>query len=239
MLDLMTADYTFVNERLARHYGIPDIYGSWFRRVPVRDEARKGLLGQGSILALTSHAERTSPVVRGNWVLENLLGLEVPPPPPNVPPLPEKKDGEKPRTMREQMTEHRANPVCAACHKTLDPIGFALENFDAVGAWRSEDAGAPVDASGQLTDGTKVNGVVELRQALLQRPENFVTTVTEKLLTYALGRGLDPRDMPQVRAIVRNAAHDNYRLSSLILGVARSTPFCMSTADSGVEAAAR
>ena len=230
VLDLMTADYTFVNERLARHYGIPNIYGSRFRRVPIRDEARKGLLGQGSILALTSHAERTSPVVRGKWILENLLGLQVPPPPPGVPPLPEKKDGDKPRTMREQMAEHRANPVCAACHKTLDPIGFELENFDAVGAWRSVDAGARVDASGELADGTKVNGVVELRQSLLSRPENFVTTVTAKLLTYALGRGLDARDMPQVRAIVRNAKRDNYKLSTLILSVARSTPFRMSTA---------
>jgi mono/diheme cytochrome c family protein len=239
VLDLMTADYTFVNERLARHYGIPDIYGSWFRRVPVHDEARKGLLGQGSILALTSHAERTSPVLRGKWILQNLMGLDVPPPPPNVPPLPEEKDGDKPRTMREQMTEHRANPVCAACHRTLDPIGFALENFDAVGAWRSEDAGAPVDASGELADGTKVNGVTELRQALLRRPENFVTTVVEKLMIYGLGRGLDARDMPQVRAIVRNAARDNYRLSSLIQGVALSTPFRMSTAVSQTEVARR
>ncbi len=239
VLDLMNADYTFVNERLAQHYGIPNIYGSWFRRVQITDEARKGLLGQGSILALTSHAERTSPVVRGKWILENLLGLQVPPPPPGVPPLPEKKDGEKPRTMREQMSLHRANPVCAACHKTLDPIGFALENFDAVGAWRSEDAGAPVDASGELADGTKVNGVVALRQALLSRPENFVSTVTEKLLTYGLGRGLDPRDMAQVRAIVRNAARDKYSLSSLIVGVARSTPFRMSTAAAATEVAGR
>jgi hypothetical protein len=227
VLDLMTADYTFVNERLARHYGIPNIYGSRFRRVTITDEARKGLLGQGSILALTSHAERTSPVVRGKWILENLLGLQVPPPPPGVPPLPEKKDGDKPRTMREQMSEHRTNPVCAACHKTLDPIGFALENFDAVGAWRSQDAGTVVDASGELADGTKVIGVVELRRALLSRPESFVTAVTEKLMTYALGRGLDARDMPQVRAIVRDAKRDNYKLTSLIQGVARSTPFRM------------
>ena len=229
VLDLMTADYTFVNERLAKHYGIAGIYGSRFRRVPVRDEARRGLLGQGSILALTSHAERTSPVVRGKWILENLLGQQVTPPPANVPLLKEKQDGEKPRTMREQMAEHRANAVCASCHKTLDPIGFALENFDAVGAWRAEEAGQSIDASGELADGAKVNGVVELRQALMSRPENFVTTVTEKLLIYALGRGLDTRDMPQVRAIVRNAARDDYRFSSLILGVVRSTPFRMST----------
>jgi hypothetical protein len=230
VLDLMTADYTFVNERLAKHYGIANVYGSWFRRVRIEDDARKGLLGQGSILALTSHAERTSPVVRGKWILENLLGLKVPPPPPDVPPLPEKKDGEKPRTMREQMTLHRANPVCAACHKTLDPIGFAMENFDAVGAWRSHDAGALVDASGELADGTKVNGVVALRQAILNRPQGFVATVVEKLMAYGLGRGLDPRDMTEVRAIVRNAERDQYRLSSLIVGVARSTPFRMSTA---------
>ncbi len=230
VLDLMTADYTFVNERLAKHYGIPGVYGSQFRRVTVKDEARRGLLGQGSILALTSHAERTSPVVRGKWILENLLGLQVPPPPANVPPLKEKQDGEKPRTMREQMAEHRTNAVCAACHKTLDPIGFAMENFNAVGSWRALDAGQPIDASGELGDGTKVKGVVELRQALLSRPENFVRTFTEKLLIYALGRGLDTRDMSQVRSIVRNAAQDNYRFSSLILGVAQSTPFRMSTA---------
>jgi hypothetical protein len=227
VLDLMTADYTFVNERLARHYGIPDIYGSRFRRVPVPDEARKGLLGQGSILALTSHAERTSPVVRGKWVLENLLGSPIPPPPPDVPPLKENQDGEKPRTMREQMAEHRSNPACATCHKIMDPVGFALENFDATGAWRTEDAGAPIDATGELSDGTKVDGVVTLRKALLSRPEVFVTAFTEKLLTYALGRGLDYRDMPAVRAIVKGAARDNYRMSALILGVTHSTPFRM------------
>jgi hypothetical protein len=230
VLDLMTADYTFVNERLARHYGIPDIYGSRFRRVPVPTDARRGLLGQGSILALTSHAERTSPVVRGKWILENLLGLQVPPPPPDVPPLKERQDGEKPRTMREQMTEHRANPVCAACHKVMDPIGFSLENYDAVGAWRANDSGNPIDATGELADGSRVNGVVELRKALLSRPEVFVSTVTEKLLTYALGRGLNYRDMPTVRSIVHNAAADNYRLGDLIQGVVESTPFRMRTA---------
>jgi hypothetical protein len=235
----MNADYTFVDERLAKHYGIPGIYGSQFRRVKVEDEARKGLLGQGSILALTSHAERTSPVVRGKWILENLLGLQVPPPPPNVPPLPEKMDGDKPRTMREQMAEHRANAVCAACHKTLDPIGFALENFDAVGAWRSQDAGSPIDASGELADGTKVNGVVELRRALMAHPENFVSAVVEKLMVYALGRGLEARDMPQVRAIVRNSSRENYRWSSLILGVTRSVPFRQSTAAQPAQVASK
>jgi hypothetical protein len=227
VLDLLNADYTFVNERLARHYGIPNIYGSDFRRVAIHDDARKGLLGQGSILALTSHAERTSPVLRGKWILENLLGLYVAPPPGDVPPLKEPKDGEKPRTMREQMEEHRANPVCASCHKTLDPIGFSLENFDAVGAWRTQDAGEPIDASGVLADGTHVNGVVSLRQALMSRPDVFVAALTKKLLTYALGRGLDYRDMPQVRAIVRDAKRDNYRFSALILGVVHSAPFQM------------
>ncbi len=230
VLDLLTSRRTFVNERLARHYGIAGVYGNRFRRVEIHDEARRGLLGQASILALTSHAERTSPVVRGKWILENLLGLAVSPPPANVPPLKEKQDGEAPRTMREQMVEHRANPVCASCHRTLDPIGFSLENLDAVGAWRDREAGVPVDASGELADGAKVDGVVALRKAILTRPELFAGTLTEKLMTYALGRGIDYRDMPAVRAILRQAAPDNYRFSDLILGVVHSTPFEMSTA---------
>jgi mono/diheme cytochrome c family protein len=227
VLDLLTAAYTFVNERLARHYGIPGVYGSRFRRVAVTDEARKGLLGQGSILAVTSHAERTSPVVRGKWILENLLGTPVPPPPPDVPQLKENQEGEKPRTMREQMAEHRANPTCATCHKIMDPIGFALENFDAVGAWRTRDAGSPIDASGELVDGTKVDGVVTLRQALVGRPDVFTGVMTEKLLTYALGRGLDYHDMPAVRAIVRSAGQRGYRFSSIVSGIVHSTPFLM------------
>jgi hypothetical protein len=176
---------------------------------------------------VTSHAERTSPVVRGKWVLENLLGLPVPPPPPDVPPLKENKEGEQPRTMREQMAEHRANAVCASCHKIMDPVGFALENFDAVGAWRIQEAGGPIDASGELADGTKVDGVAGLRKAILSRPELFVGTMTEKLLTYALGRGLDYHDMPVVRAIVRDAERSDYRFSALIRGVVHSTPFQM------------
>jgi uncharacterized protein DUF1592/uncharacterized protein DUF1588/uncharacterized protein DUF1587/uncharacterized protein DUF1585/uncharacterized protein DUF1595 len=228
--DLLTADYTFLNERLARHYGIAGIYGSQFRRVTIKDDFRRGLLGQGSILALTSKAERTSPVVRGKWILENILGMPVPPPPPDVPPLRENKDREKPLTMREQMVEHRANAVCASCHKTMDPIGLALENFDAVGAWRTSDAGGPIDVSGQLADGTKVNGVVDLRNAIVSRPEMFTGTLAEKLLIYALGRGLDYRDMPAVREIVREAAQNNYKMSSVILGAIRSTPFQMRTA---------
>jgi len=230
IFDLLTANYTFVNERLARHYGILDIYGSRFRRVAVAEDARRGILGQGSILALTSHATRTSPVVRGKWILENILGTPVPPPPPNVPPLKENQEGEKPRTMREQMAEHRVNAVCASCHKVMDPIGLAMENFDAIGAWRANDAGVPIDATGELADGTKVDGVVALRNALVSRPELFAATFTEKLLTYALGRGLDYRDMPAVRAIVRDAARDNYKFSAFVSGVTRSTPFRMRTA---------
>jgi Protein of unknown function (DUF1592)/Protein of unknown function (DUF1588)/Protein of unknown function (DUF1587)/Protein of unknown function (DUF1585)/Protein of unknown function (DUF1595) len=229
VLDLLTGDYTFLNERLARHYGIAGIYGSQFRRVTIKDDFRRGLLGQGSILALTSKAERTSPVVRGKWILENILGMPVPPPPPDVPALKENKDRDKPLTMREQMVEHRANAVCASCHKTMDPIGLALENFDAVGAWRTRDAGGPIDVSGQLADGTKVNGVVDLRNSIISRPEMFVGTVAEKLLIYALGRGLDYRDMPAVRGIVHEAAQNNYKMSSIILGVIRSTPFQMRT----------
>jgi hypothetical protein len=227
VLDLMTADYTFVNERLARHYKIPNVYGSQFRRVPITDEARKGLLGQGSILMVTSHTDRTSPVVRGKWILDNLLGAPPPPMPANVPPLNENSSGKVP-TMRERMEEHRANPVCASCHQIMDPIGFSLENFDAVGAWRTREGGTlgtPIDASGQLLDGTKVNGPIELRQALLKHPEIFVDTMTEKLMTYALGRGLQSYDMPMVRQIVRNS--DNYRFTSLVLGIVNSTPFQM------------
>jgi cytochrome c553 len=227
VLDLLTADYTFVNERLARHYRIPGVYGSQFRRVTLTDDARKGLLGKGSVLMVTSHADRTSPVVRGKWILENILNATVPPPPQNVPPLREKDEDARPRSMREQMAEHRANPACAGCHKIMDPVGFALENFDAVGAWRvRESNGGVIDASGELSDGTRVDGVVTLRQAILKRSDVFVGTVTQKLLTYALGRGLDHRDMPAVRAIVRQAAPE-YRFSSLVLGIVHSAQFQM------------
>ena len=229
VLDLLRADYTFVNERLARHYGIPNIYGSRFRRVPVTDDARRGILGQGSMLAVTSHAERTSPVLRGKWVLENLLGLPVPPPPPDVPTLKGNSGGEKPRTLREQLAEHRADPVCASCHKVMDPVGFALENFDAIGAWRTSEPGGPIDASGQLADGRPVNGVATLRAAIVDRPDLFVGTLTEKLMTYALGRGVDSRDMPAVRAVMRAAAAHDYTFSSIVLGIVRSVPFRMRT----------
>ena len=227
VLDLLTADYTYVNERLARHYGIPGVYGERFRRVAVKDESRRGLLGQGSVLAVTSNANRTSPVRRGKWILENLIGSPPPPPPPNVPALTDNKDRAKPLSMRQQMEQHRANPACASCHRLMDPLGLALENFDAVGAWRVRDADSIVDASTQLADGTTVNGPIGLRQALLRDPEIFVRTMTEKLMTYALGRNLESYDMPAVRQIVRDAAPANYRFSSLVIGVVRSTQFQM------------
>jgi hypothetical protein len=232
VLDLMTADYTFLNERLARHYRVPNIYGSRFRRVTLTDDARRGILGKGAVLMVTSHVDRTSPVVRGKWVLENLLGAPPPAPPANVPPLNESAQRQgKVLTMRERMEEHRANPVCANCHKLMDPIGLSLENFDAIGAWRTRDGstvsnlGTPIDAAGVLLDGTKVDGVVALRKALVRQPDIFVGTLTEKLMIYALGRGLGYYDMPSVRAIVRDSAKQNYRFSSLILGIVESTPF--------------
>ena len=227
VVDLLTANYTFVNERLAKHYGIPNVYGSQMRRVPVPIEARRGLLGEGAILMVTSHVDRTSPVVRGRWILDNLLGAPPPMPPPNVPPLKEPDAGTKTRTMRERMEEHRANPLCASCHRIMDPIGLSMENFDAVGKWRDADAGNAIDATGQLMDGTKVDGIVQLREALVKHPENFVRTMTEKMMIYALGRGLDYRDMPVVRAIVRDAAKNNYKFSSILMGVITSAPFQM------------
>jgi hypothetical protein len=227
VVDLLTADYTFVNERLAKHYGIPNVYGSHFRRVTVPDEARRGLLGKGGILMVTSHANRTSPVVRGKWILDNILGTPPPPPPPVVPALSEKSETGQPRTMREQMEQHRANPACASCHKLMDPLGFALENFDAVGGWRTRDLGKTVDVSSELYDGTKIDGAVELRRSVLRRSDVFVSTMAEKLLTYALGRGLTARDMPAVRAVRRKAAAQDYRFSSLVLGVVESLPFQM------------
>ena len=232
VLDLMTADYTFINERLARHYRIPNIYGSQFRRVTLSDDARQGLLGKGAILMVTSHTDRTSPVVRGKWILENLLGAPPPAPPANVPPLNENPQrAGKVLTMRERMEEHRANPVCANCHKLMDPIGLSLENFDAIGAWRTRDGstvtnlGTPIDASGVLLDGTKVDGVVALRRSLVRQPDIFASTLTEKLMIYALGRGIGYYDMPSVRSIVREASKQNYRFSSLILGIVKSPPF--------------
>jgi mono/diheme cytochrome c family protein len=227
VLDLLNANYTFVNERLARHYGIPDIYGSRFRRVTITDDARRGLLGQGSFLLVTSYATRTSPVLRGKWILENVLGTPVPPPPPNVPALKENAPGAKPLTVRARLEEHRKNPACAVCHKIMDPVGFSLENFDAVGQWRDVDSGNPIDASGVLVDGTKVDGPVALRKAILSHPDIFAATMTEKMLTYALGRGVDYYDMPVVRQIVRQMAKNDYHFSSLVLGIVNSAPFQM------------
>ena len=230
VLDLMTADYTFLNERLARHYGVPNVYGTHFRRVTLKDETRYGLLGKGAVLMVTSHPHRTSPVLRGKWILENVLGAPPPPPPDVVPPFEEDAGAAKPKSVRERMEQHRRNPACASCHRMIDPAGLALENFDAVGAWRTKDGGtrgAPVDASGQLVDGTQINGVVELRAALLRDPETFVRTLTEKLMTYAVGRGLTGTDMPAVRTVVRDSAREQYRFSSVILEIVRSVPFQM------------
>ena len=226
VLDFLNADYTFLNERLARHYGIPNIYGSQFRRVAMADENRRGLLGQGSVLTVTSYANRTSPTQRGKWVLENLMGAPPPPPPPDVPSLKENA-GNSVLTMRQRMEQHRANPACAVCHARMDPLGFALENFDGLGKWRSAEANKPVDSSGALPDGTKFQGAAELRKILLSRPEQFVTTFTEKLLTYAVGRGVEYYDEPTVRQIMRQAAPNNYRMSSLIVGIVNSAPFQM------------
>jgi hypothetical protein len=225
--DLLDADYTFLNERLARHYGIANIYGSHFRRVTLDHEERKGLLGKGSILTATSYANRTSPVLRGKWILENILGTPPPPPPPNVPELPEPAGDGQPLTMRERMEAHRANPACATCHARMDPLGFALENFDAIGGWRSTEAGSPIDSSGVLPDGTQFEGASGLRKVLLGRREAFVMNVTEKLLTYALGRGVEYYDAPAVRSVMRQAAPSDYRWSSLITGIIKSTPFRM------------
>ena len=227
VLELMTADYTFVNERLAKHYDIPGVYGDRFRRVPVTDENRRGLLGHGSILTVTSYPNRTSPVLRGKWVLENLLGAPPPPPPPEVPQLEENLPGREPRSIRERLEQHRANPVCASCHAQMDPIGFALETFDAIGRWRGEDAGLAIDASGALPNGASFDGPGELREALLRRPEDFVDTFTRKLLTYAVGRGLEASDAPAVRGIVREAADTDYAFSSIVTGVVLSDPFRM------------
>ena len=232
VVDLLSADYTFVNERLARHYGLPNVYGSRFRRVTLDDERRRGLLGHGSILTVTSLATRTSPVVRGKWVLENVLGTPPPPPPPDVPALPESTQQETPTSMRERMEAHRANPVCASCHTRMDPIGFALEHFDAVGRWRDTEGGMPIDTSGTLPDGTVFSGLPALRDVLLEQRGEFVSTVTEKLLIYALGRGVEYYDRPAIRAIVRQAEENDYRWSSLILGVTRSQPFQMRRSES-------
>jgi mono/diheme cytochrome c family protein len=225
--ELLTADYTFVNERLARHYGIPKVYGNHFRRITLTDDARRGLLGKAGLLTVTSYPNRTSPVFRGKWLLENVLGAPPPPPPPDVPALQENAPGRAARSVRERMEQHRGNPACAACHKVMDPLGFALENFDGIGRWRADEAGRPIDPAGVLADGAKVDGPASLRDALLARREEFVFTVASKLLTYATGRGAEYYDAPALRHIVRDAAAEDYRWSSLILGIAKSVPFQM------------
>jgi mono/diheme cytochrome c family protein len=229
VLDLLDADYTFLNERLARHYGIPGVYGERFRRVALpADSVRRGLLGQGSILTGTSRANRTSPVIRGKWILENIFGTPPPPPPANVPELKEERNPAKVLPMREQMAQHRANPVCASCHAQMDELGLALENFDAIGEWRDTDAaGSPIDASAKLPDGTTFTGPVELRKILVSHSDDFLTTVTEKLLTYALGRGLEAADAPAVRRIKREAARASYSFTAFVQAIVTSTPFQM------------
>jgi hypothetical protein len=227
VIDLLDADYTFVDETLARHYGLPNVRGSRFRRVPVASDARRGLLGHGSFLLVTSVANRTSPVSRGKWVLENLMGVPPPLPPPNVPSIDESPEAAKASSLRQKLEAHRANPACSACHRIMDPIGFTLENFDLVGRWRATDGGEPIDATSQLFDGTPLDGPASLRRALLDRSTVFVRTMTEKLMVYGTGRALTYGDMPAVRKIARDAERDNTRFSSLILGIVRSDPFQM------------
>jgi len=230
VMDLLTADYTFLNERLAKHYGVPGVQGPEFRRVSLAGTPRRGLLGHGSVLTVTSPASRTSPVQRGKWILENVLGTPPPPPPPDVPQLPEPAVGSKAEvlSMRERIAEHRKNPVCAGCHSVIDPVGFALENYTWVGQWRDVDGSFdPIDASGTLPDGTTFGGFDEFRAALAARPDRFVTTFVEKLFTYALGRGIEHTDMPAVRSIRRAAARNDYRFSSVLLGIVTSAPFQM------------
>ncbi len=227
VLDLLRANYTYVNERLAKHYGIPNVYGSRFRRISFdADGPRGGLLRQGSILTVTSYATRTSPVIRGKWILDNLLGVPPPPPPKAVPPLKEKRIGSN-LPVRARLAEHRDNPACSGCHQLMDPVGFSLENYDAVGRWRTSEDGTAIDASGGLPDGSKFQGVAGLQRALLSRPEVFVNTMTEKLFTYALGRGVEAYDAPAIRKVVRDARSTDFRLSAIIQGIAGSMPFQM------------
>jgi hypothetical protein len=227
VLELLTANDTFLNEQLARHYGIPNVYGSHFRRVTLADENRWGLLGKAAVLAVTSYPHRTSPTIRGKWLLENMLATPVPPPPPNVNTNLEADQTVQTASVREMLEVHRKNPVCASCHARMDPLGFSLENFDAIGQWRTTDAGTAINPAGILLDGTKVEGPAALRRALVAQKEQFVKAVTEKLLMYAVGRQMEYYDIPAIRAIVRAAAADDYRWSSTMLAIVRSTPFQM------------
>jgi hypothetical protein len=228
VLDLLRANYTFLNERLARHYGVPNIRGSHFRRVTFPEgSVRGGLLGQGSVLTITSYSTRTSPVLRGKWVLENLLSAAPPPPPADVPSLKTETAPGKPLTLREAMIQHRAAPACAGCHARMDPIGFAMENFDAIGRWRERDGDQPIDATGVFPEGTKFEGISGLKKELLRQPEQFVGTVAERLLMYAIGRNLQYYDAPTVRAVLRESAPANHTLASLVAGIVKSRPFQM------------
>jgi Protein of unknown function (DUF1588)/Protein of unknown function (DUF1585) len=232
---LLSANYTFVNERLAAHYGIENVRGDEFRRVTLADPNRFGLLGKGAVLMVTAYPNRTSPVLRGSYILENITGTPPSPPPPNVPAFKENKDGEKAHTVREIMEEHRANPTCNACHGVMDPLGFALENFDTIGSYRTMDrfTRTKIDAGGKLVDGTVINGPADLRKALLQHPEQFAQTFTEKMMTYALGRGIEYYDMPSIRKIVRDAGKNNYRFSSIVMGIVSTPAFQSSMVEPG------
>jgi hypothetical protein len=237
ILDLLTADYTFVNERLARHYGIPDVYGSQFRRVQLGPEldVRRGLLGKGALLTITSDAARTSPVKRGKWFLETFFGVSPPDPPPGVETDLAPVEGAAPTSLRARLEAHRTSPTCSSCHQMFEPMGIAMENFDAVGQWRTDDAGIPIDPTGVITDGTHLDGIQSLRELTVRNGDQFAGVVTEKLLTYAIGRGLEYEDMPLLRLLTRNAAEDDYRFSSLLMGVIQSPVFTMNvkTAASG------
>jgi hypothetical protein len=246
IIDLLNANYTYVNERLAKEYGIPNIYGPQFRRVnlPAELDMRRGLLGKGALLTVTSNAARTSPVARGKWYLQTFLGVSPPDPPPNVPVIKDKPadatGNTKTPTMRETMEMHHTNPTCASCHKIFEPIGLSLENFDAIGTWRTQDGDSPIDASGVLVDGTKINGVASLRDSLVGRSDQFARVVTEKMMTYALGRGVEYEDMPVLRSVVRDAAPGKYRFTSIVMGIVKSAPFqsSMKTVESSVKPAA-
>jgi hypothetical protein len=245
VVDLLSANYTFANERLAAHYGVPNVRGDQFRRVTLTDPNRFGLLGKGAVLMVTAYPNRTSPVLRGSYILENITGTPPSPPPPNVPAFKENKEGEKALTIREIMEQHRANPTCNACHGVMDPLGFALENFDTIGSYRTMDrfTRTKIDAGGKLVDGTTVTGPTDLRNALLRHPEQFVQTLTEKLMTYALGRGVEYYDMPGIRKIVRDAGRNNYKFSSIVMGIVTAPEFQSSVVESnqpaGVQVASK
>jgi hypothetical protein len=238
VLELLNAKHTYLNERLALHYGVPGVRGDEFRRVDLADQNRWGLFGKGGILLSTSYPNRTAPVLRGAWILESITGTPPASPPPNVEAFPETQEGQQPRTVRERLEMHRSSPSCNGCHGVMDPLGFALENFDAVGAWRVKDreAGAAIDSSGQLADGRAVHGPVDLREALLEDPTQFVQTLTEKLMIYALGRSVEYYDMPAVRRIVHDAGREDYRFSAILAGIAKSEPFRFSTAPAADDA---